>query len=174
MDPLATAGELENHLQRQLEQDVAEQALAVASGAVRAYCKWDLARETTTFEVEGDGSTVLTLPTMQLHAVDEVRVNGTELDLTDPTLLSWSRKGQLYRPAGWRAFDLIEVDCEHGYDPIPDLIKLVTLDIAARVINNPEALVSATVGPVTRTYTSGGAGTRLSALHERLLDRYVI
>lgn len=171
MDPLATVGELENHLQRQVDPDPGAQALQLASGAVRAFCKWDISEETTTLVGEGAGWMVLTLPTLNLTAVDEVRIEGTVIDIT-PSAMSWSKRGQLYRPTlGWPQWAQVEVDCTHGYDPIPDMLKLVTLDLAARVMANPEQLVSATTGAVSRTW-SGGDGPALSPLHERLLHRY--
>lgn len=167
MEPLASAGELENHLQRPVDGDVADQALQLASGAVRAFCKWDLSQVAETLYADGNGSVVCTLPTLELVDVLEVRLDGVVVEL-DPTTLSWSRKGQLYRPTGWPAFSSVEVDCLHGYDPIPDVLKLVTLDLAARSMTNPDGWKTATTGRVSRTF--GDAG--LSALHERLLARY--
>lgn len=171
MDPLATLGELENHLQRPLDPAQGAQALQLASGAVRAFCKWDLSLETTTLVAEATGWMVLTLPTLNLVDVTEVRVDGTAVDMT-PTVLSWSRRGQLFRPGDyWPRWSQVEVDCTHGYSPIPDLLKLVTLDLGARIIANPEQLISASTGRVSRTW-SGGDGPALSPLHERLLHRY--
>lgn len=176
MDPLANVGELETHLQRDLDDQAgANFALSLASGAVRAYCGWDLAREETTFHVDGSGTQVLTLPTLHLLDVTEIRASGNVLDVTGTDdLIKWSRKGQIYRAGGWHWSANLEVDVIHGYDPIPDLLKLVTLDLAAKNLNNPEGLISATVGQVSKTWaTSGGnAGGSMSTLHERLLDRY--
>jgi hypothetical protein len=172
MDPLATVGELENHLQRELDPDVAAQALQLASGAVRAFCKWDLSfTANDTLHADGNNTVVLTLPTLRLVAVSAVRVNGVAIDL-DPTLVSFSRKGQLYRPYGWPRYAVVEVDCDHGYEPIPDLVKLACLDVAATQLNNPRTLVSASVGSVSQTYNTGEA--KLTPLHERLLERYSI
>lgn len=169
MVPLASIGELENHLQRPVDPDIAVQALQLASGAVRAYCQWDLTEATETLQVDGDGTVVCTLPTLKLTAITEVRIDGVAVDIT-PAAVSFSKKGQLYRAAGWPRFSIVEVDCTHGFDPVPDLIVLVTLDLAARTLNNPEGLVSATTGRVSKNYGVGEA--RLSALHERLLSRY--
>lgn len=173
MDPLATAGELDVHLQRTVDPDQAGQAVQLASGAVRAYCKWDLTRQTTTLQAAGTGTVVLTLPTLELIDVTAVRIGGVALDL-DPALLSWTRRGQLLRPAGWPRLGNVEVDCTHGYDPVPDLIKLVVLELAAKGLNNPLGLVSATVGQVTRTYASSSNTPALSELDQRLLERYSI
>lgn len=180
MAALATVGELETHLQRTFDdQGQAEQVLALASGAVRAYCGWELARETTTFQVDGQGGTVLTLPTLELIDVTAIRIDGEPqtlgLPVTDYGRITWWKKGQLFRHAGWPVNAVIEVDGVHGYDPVPDLVKLVTLDIAAVNLSNPEGLVSATVGQVSKQWAQPSSGSRtMSALHERLLDRYTL
>lgn len=173
MLPLATAGELNIHLQRTVDTDQAEQAVQLASGAVRAYCKWNLSRETTTLQADGSGTVVLTLPTLELIDVTAIRVGGVDLHL-DPSLVSWTRRGQLLRAGGWPRLRNVEVDCTHGYDPVPDLLKLVVLEMAARGLNNPLGLVSATVGQVTRTWASSANTPALSDLDERLLERYAI
>jgi hypothetical protein len=180
MPALANRGELEAHLNRTFdpEDEVrADMALDLASGAVRAYCGWELAREAVTFQVDGEGGNVLTLPTLELIDVLEIRiaddVQTLGLPLTDYGRITWWRKGQLYRHAGWPTHTVIEVDVIHGYDPVPDLIKLVTLDMAARTLSNPEGLVSATTGQVSKTWASSSTQA-LTALHFRLLDRYRI
>jgi hypothetical protein len=169
MDPLVTVGELEIHLQRTVEPDVGELAVTLASGAVRAYCGWDLARETTTFHIVSDGGKLLTLPTLHLLSVDEVRA-GT--DVVDAAVwpYSYSQKGQIW--GYWARGVEYQLDVVHGYEPIPDLIKLVTLDVAARHLNNPEGLTSAATSSVSRTWATGSK--TMSTLHERLLDRYAL
>jgi hypothetical protein len=165
MLPLASVGELDTHLQRETDPAAGQLAVALASGAVRAYCGWDLARETTTFHVTCDGSNLLTLPTLHLLAVDEIRGVG----VVDPSQYSYSRKGQIW--GCWKYGAEYEIDVVHGYEPIPDLIKLVTLDLASKRLTNPESLMSATVGQVSRTWETTNK-TAMSTLHERLLDRY--
>lgn len=176
MVPLATTGELATHLQRSIDPDDAELALMLASGAVRAYCGWDLARETTTLVAYGSGTPVLSLPTLSLLDLTAVRVDGADLDLTltgvDVGRVVWSRKGQLFRGIGWPRHVPIEADATHGYDPIPDVVKLVCLERAARVLANPEQLVSATVSSVTKTWATSNTSFALSSLDERLLDRF--
>lgn len=172
MDPLATVDELETHLGRDVDADQAQQWLELASGAVRAYCGWNLAREETTFYFEGTGTSLITLPTLELISVEEVRANGTAVDADT---IVWSRQGQGHTAGScWLRRTQYAVDVTHGYDPVPDLLRLVTLDLASRQVHNPMGLVSATVGQVSRTWSSGSSADpgALSALHERLLDRY--
>jgi hypothetical protein len=166
--PLASPAELEAHLQASIPDSQATLVLAGASGAVRAYCGWNLTRETRTFYLMGDGSPLLTLPTLELVSVEEVRVGDVTLDLvaSAPVVL---RHGQILLPEGWIAGAVIQVDATHGYDAVsvPDVLRLVTLTIAARTVNNPDNYKTANVGTVTRAYDPG-----LTALDARLLAPY--
>lgn len=174
MDPLATVGELETYLGRTLDdQAQAQAALELASGAVRAYCGWDLSLQTQTMHAEGAKSDLITLPTLELVAVSEVRADGLVLDPAE-FAVNFSRKGQVW--GCWVYRTQYEFDVEHGYDPIPDVLKLVTLDLSGKQLANPEGLTSATVGQVSRTWgsssTTGGSTAGMSALQSALLDRY--
>jgi len=174
MAALATVGELETHLGRDLDAEQAELFLDLASGAVRAYCGWALAREDTVMQLDGDGSCVLSLPTLLLVELTALVVDGQDVDPAGADWPVWSAKGQLYRRGGWRRHAVIDAAVTHGYAPVPDLLKLVALDLAARQVHNPTGLASVTVGQVSRTWARTGTGDpmALSGLHERLLDRY--
>jgi hypothetical protein len=176
MDPLATVGELEIYLGRTLDdQAQAEAALTLASGAVRAYCGWDLSLQTETMHFEGAQNSLITLPTLELLDITETRADGITLDPAEFTI-NWSRKGQVW--GCWVYRTQYEFDVEHGYDPIPDVLKLVTMDLSQRQLSNPEGLTSATVGQVTKTWgsssTTTGNTSGMSTLHSSLLDRYSI
>lgn len=150
MDPLVTSEDLAAYLQRDLDRSSAELAVAGASGAVRGYCRWDLAHTEETFVVDGSGGRLLTLPTLRLVSVEEIRVDGAPLDAGTYT---WSAGGQLHRDAGWpRRFRAVEVDCHHGYAPIPDEVCFVALDCAAHVYANPEHISTSAVGAVSLSY----------------------
>lgn len=155
MDPLITAGDLRDYLQRPVDDAAALLAVAGASGAVRSYCRWVLTEELeATLHAAGTGSRVLGLPTLMLTAVTAVRVDGELLDEED---YQWAQRGQLYRPAPacWPLWSRIEVDCDHGYPAAPDAVQIVALGVAARYLSNPESLRDATTATVTRTYTLG-------------------
>lgn len=169
MEPLATPGQLETHLGRTLDPAVAEQALDMASAAVRGYCGWNLSREDTTFHVEAGTGPLITLPTLHLVVVSDVRCGGNPVDLTLYPI-NFSLKGQVW--GTWAPTCQYELDVTHGYDPVPDVLTLVTLDLAARIVENPQGLTSATTGQVSRTWGTSGGGSTMSALHERLLDRF--
>lgn len=166
MAPLATASELNTYLQRTVPGPLADLLLASASGAVRAYCRWDISLATETLYAIGDGTRLLSLPTLHLIEVDTITIDGVEADMTDPKII-WSRTGQLYIWGTWTSLAKVEVTCTHGWDPVPDLVRLVTLTMAARALNNPEGLKTATTGAVTRQWD-----TSMTDLHMRLLDHY--
>lgn len=169
MDALITVAELTTHLQRPVEPAAGALAVAGASGAVRSRCGWNISRETATFELDGSGTTVLNLPTLFLSAVISVDVAG---ELVSPAVSGdlhvgyrSTVRGQLYRYGGWPSFSRITVTCEHGYDPVPDVVRLVALTLASRTLSNPERLKTAAVGSISRTFD-------LSELDVRLLDPY--
>lgn len=166
MPTLATEPELEIYLQRAVSADLAGLALESASGVVRDYCGWEISREDTTFIVDTDtNATLLDLPTMYLVEVTEIRVNGEAVADTVIPQPSWRARGQIFWT--WPRYAKVEVDATHGYETIPGVVRLVTLAVAARIINNPDDVKSSSVGSVSRTYE-----TSLSALELRLLDRF--
>lgn len=164
MDPLITGDELNEYLQRPVPADQAALAVAGASGIVRAHCRWTISREVAvTFTLGGVGGRVLGLPTLFMDAVHSVTVDGEPLDASS---YYWDPTGQLYRTDGWTRWSKVEVVVDSGYVEIPDVVKIVALSIASRLVNNPGALKSATVGAVQRTY----ADPQLNRLELALLD----
>jgi hypothetical protein len=178
MQPFATFDELQLHLGRTLDdQFAAEQALALSSGAVRSYCRWEISRNTAAdMQAYGDGSHLLSLPTLLLNSVTSIAVDGIDIGpIVWSQDLNWGRKGQIHRTGGWCKDTIVDVVCDHGYDSdeLPDVITLVTLDAAARQLSNPENLVSASTGEVSRSWSSSsGSASGLSSLHQVLLDNY--
>lgn len=174
MTPLATAAELNTHLQRTVPADQAELALAGSSGAVRAYCRWGISSATETLYADGDGASMITLPTLLLTDVTEIRVENVPVDLVTLPYPIWSRNGQIFYGGLWTKHAKVEVDCTHGFDPVPDLVRLVVLSLAARAIANPEGTISARVGSVQRTWATSNGQNDMTELHMRLLDQYRI
>lgn len=171
MDPLATVQDLETYLGREItDQGQAETLLTLASGAVRAYCGWEISLQTNvTMYAEGAGTSLMTLPTLCLLRVNEIRADG---QIVDPATTPYkhSRKGQIW--GYWVCTVQYEFDIDHGYDPVPDVIKLVTMDLTSKHLGNPDGLKSATTGQVTRVWGESTAGTPFSPLHAALLDRF--
>ncbi|MDP8971144.1 MAG: hypothetical protein M3N52_11760 [Actinomycetota bacterium] len=164
MAPLVTPTDLAAYLQRDVDLATATLAVEGASGAVRDLCGWPISQQVAvTLHATGNGSLVLGLPTLLLTAVTAVRVDGT---LVDPSEYVWVRRGQVRRANGWPAWTRVEVDCTHGYDPVPDVVRLITLSLAARDYGNPEAVESTVVGSVERKFFAP------TPLDERLLEPY--
>lgn len=170
MEPLVSTAELGRYMQRTLPEEAAALAVASASGVVRAYCKWSISAETTTFILDGTGTIFLSLPTLELTAVEEVRAAGEVLTPATSwppgsTEYTWSRIGMLRRGLGWPAgFRTVEVDCTHGFDTTPDAVRAVALPLAAATVFNPGgALASKTVGAVTHVYRDAGQTPELPA-----------
>jgi hypothetical protein len=177
MDPLATINDLETYLGRDIPDEAEPQAqllLEAASSAVRTYCGWEISlQQNQTMYVEGSGSSLMTLPTLCLLTVQEVRADTVVLD---PAVYPYrpSRKGQIW--GYWQCAVQYEFDVDHGFAQVPDVLKLVTMDLTSKQLSNPEGLTSATTGQVTRTWANTGAGSAtyapMSPLHQALLDRY--
>lgn len=164
MAALASAAELNTLLQTTVPDDQATLALATASGTVRGYCGWNLLRETATFTSEGDGTVLLSLPTLRLLSITNLLIDGT---VTATSTMLVLPRGQIVWADGWPAGARIDITIDHGYDEAPDVVKLVTLTVAARIVNNPEHLRGMQVGQVQRSYDP-----KLLNLDMRLLDPY--
>lgn len=169
-DSLVVDEDFAAYLQRDLDRATAELALAGASGVVRAFCRWSISAEDTTFTVDGTGSRILRLPTLCLTAVESVTVDGTALDPLD---YRWSANGLIERGAGWpRRFRAVDVACSHGYDVTPDEIRIVVLSLAARYYGNPDGLRSKTVGDISRTFLLESMRGDMTQLETALIDGY--
>jgi hypothetical protein len=176
VDPLATAEDLASYLQHDLDTATADLALAAASALVRRNVDWPISRVTETLTRLGNGSCVLTLPTLVLVEVTAIRLAGGTLTpatvdavgALDARDYVWTSQGQVVRLAGWPRLAPVEVDCTHGYDPVPDDVRLVVMAVAGRLISNPERLRSETVGALSRAFDFR-APTELEA---GLLDGY--
>jgi hypothetical protein len=173
---LAAPEELASFLQRDLDAATTDLVLAGASALVRQYCGWALTEQTETITRLGPGIAVLSLPTLLLSAVTEVRVSGqpiTPASMTGGAIgycdYAWTPAGQLIRPAGWPCLQPVAVDCTHGYPQVPDDVRHVVLAVAGRLLSNPERLTWEAVGVTSRTYAGSGA---LDADTAALLDGY--
>jgi hypothetical protein len=175
MEPLVTAEELAGYLRRDLDRYSADLAVTGASGIVRSYCGWNLSRAVETLTVTANGSISVNLPTLRLNDVTEVRADGAVLD---PAEYGWGSNGVLAARYRWPlGMQYLAVDVDHGYDPVPDEVRLSCLSMASRLYSNPEGLSSKSSGDDSRVLGDAISDARPSAwegLELRILHRYRI
>ncbi|MBB6172179.1 hypothetical protein HNR23_002239 [Nocardiopsis mwathae] len=141
--------------------------LAAACQNIVDCCGWPIERHTVDGEeYDGHGGRVLTLHTMRLRQVHEVRVDGKPVAGYRVS----HRYAQLHHPHGWpQGFGRITVDYTAGYDPVPDNLAALAVGLAARAASVPAGVVSETVDRLTVRYAQA---TALDPLDEAALDRY--
>ncbi|RVW06229.1 hypothetical protein [Rhodococcus spongiicola] len=140
--------------------------LDVANGAVRSFCGWHVAPVVDeTVILDGDGGTILSLPTLRLVSLDEVRVQGEVVEDVE-----WSADGTLRGewPDRWRS---IEVTMRHGFDTPADLLGVV-LDAAARAVKSELGGQAEQIGPFSFSASEGS--TVLYAHEIAVLNRYTL
>ncbi|NII42294.1 hypothetical protein E9228_002952 [Curtobacterium flaccumfaciens] len=144
-------------------------ALAVATQMIRDHCGWVVGPVATdTLFLDGPGSRLLVLPTLRIVEVTAIRQSGQPLDSTSYRV---SRSTGMIRSATPLSaeFGAIEVDLRHGYDPVPEPIVDLTLQMAARALGSPLGVVreQTLVANVTWSTTAAGvAGGTVILEHE--------
>ena len=152
-------------------------------------------------KMTGKGSNLLLLPQIPVTALTSVVVDGETLVQGDD--YRWDPRGLLWRldtkswwgtpvttsqwsyvgaliPTGflkrvWMPASTILVTYSHGYATIPDAIRAIVLEAAARVYGNPQALASESIGHYSVRYargTRGPGGVTLSADEKLALDNF--
>ncbi len=173
---LATVNDLAVYTGRPVEDaGRLRQHLAAASAVVRDHCGWHLGKVSDqTVQLDTDGGRILTLPAMNITAVNDVEIRGTAvIDYT------WSPSGALHRHAGWpHEYRAVSVTYSGGLDPIPPQIVAAVCSIADRGLARPAGglMQSETIGDYTyRISPLGNEGiTVLTDGEQRVLDRFRI
>lgn len=174
----ATVSELQTFLgDSGLDTSQAQLILDAVSDEIRDTLGWSISQDTgVTATLDGSGLDELLLPTMHLTAVSSVTEDGVAL--TGGDYLVYER-GSLRRissgyPIAWsRRPQAVTVVYDHGYPDgeVPAVFKLVTLETAGRMLDNPAgALKSRTVGRVAVTYADIKA--QVPAIAEPRLDHF--
>jgi hypothetical protein len=148
----ATAAELASYLQiTEIDTFTAELLLDAASAAIRSVTGQTVDAVTDDVVLlPAPRGAYLTLPQRPADEPTLIRIGGVAVtdwsaDVSDdpryPTVL--------YRPGGWESWDTVtgavrrvEVTYTHGYAVIPDDIKALCLEVAARGYRNPAGLRS--------------------------------
>lgn len=169
--PLITAADLPGY-----DPATADIVARLASGVVRDYCGWHIAPEVSeTLTLDGNGATILPLPTLHLVAVTSVTVDG--IDVTGD--VGWTARGLLTRAAGWpTTWRSVVASILHGYTETPDAVKVVAMSAATRSLSNPEQVRSESVLGYSVVYTipSTGQATALALTpaEQSILGHYQI
>lgn len=159
---LVTVDELETHLGAAFSPEDrarAEQAITMASAAIQRYCNLvGLQQVTDTVVLRGVYGTDLLLPFGPVAAVSAVEVDGQALGVNDYDVV----RDELVRRAGWGGTSVeVEVTYTHGLAVVPDEVKAVCLDVAARSYANPTGVRSETIDGYSVTYAGAGAAVGL-------------
>lgn len=101
--------------------------------------------------LDGDGSTVLVLPSPRVIAVHSVTVDGS------PVTVEWSQSGTIRYSAGFPdAWGAVRVVYSHGWEPVPDDVAEAVMDAAEMAYHATPGLESMTVGGESLRFASGG------------------
>ena len=162
MEPLVTIADLQEYLQDDdMDTAQAQQAIELASGAVRTYTGQTISADTTTSKTFR--------PKGKLLILDEVPVDAESVQITiDGELFTGDidvdgETGVVRRDDGrsWPA--KVTVTFDHGYDEIPDAVRFVTLSLATRQVDNPEGVSTKQtpdIGSITYAEGQGQPGMR--------------
>lgn len=198
----ATTDDLAAFLNRDFDAGQTAQAqmfLDGATAAIRSEASQRFTREESTALLAGGWDVDLELPERPVVEVAAVKVNGIVLHTGD---FEWNtrqlmRRGSLIgvpiggtdqwgrRPGAALGYSMhwggpastIEVTYVHGFDPIPDDIRTVCLQAAARPIVNPDGLQAESLGAYSATYArngSGGPTVLLDDIERKIVRRYRI
>jgi len=118
-DLLITAAEIQKVTNRAFTGDTAEAIAVMATSAVRDFCGWRVAkRRTETVTVRTRGRGIILLPSLHVHAITSVSVNG---ELLTASQFDWDESGVLERVGGrWpTARRAVQVTIDHGYETCP-------------------------------------------------------
>jgi hypothetical protein len=121
--------------------------------------------------LNGDGASVLLLPELPVRAIDAVKVEGVALDPDD---YEWATDGRL-RLTGVCAvfpdrYQSVDVTYDHGFEPMPDDLRLTAARLACRITKGEgaeRAITWENVGAYSVRYATG-----LTASESAVIARY--
>lgn len=147
--------------------------LAGASAAIQRYTGQQIELVTDDVQkLQGTWSKELELPQWPVVSVSDVRINS---GVVAPGTWFLTSNGRLYRgylpifngPDDWGGdlfltswlgpISTVQVTYTHGWETIPDDVKLVTLRVAARAMGNPTAATQEHIGAYSVSYAPGTA-----------------
>jgi hypothetical protein len=182
--PLATIADLASFLKQDVDNSTATLALAAASTLFETAADTKFSPTTATYQVEGRGQPVISIPHSPLISVQQVRVNGAVLASTEYTLVM----NNLYRVVGWGRIwgstvptapyvgfppELVEVDHTYGYTTVPDDVKGAVLESAGAMYLNPDITTMVEqIDDYRVEFSRVAGGVQLSPAATLLAERY--
>jgi hypothetical protein len=182
--PLATASDLASYLKQDVDTSTANLALATASALFEKAANTKFSPTTATYQVEGRGQPVISIPREPLISIQQVRIAGSVLASTEYTVVMQN----LYRVIGWGRVwgstlatapyvgfppELVEVDYTYGYTTVPDDVKGAVLETAGAMYTGPDITTAAEQIDDYRTEMSRLAGgVQLSPAAKGLAELY--
>lgn len=161
---LMTIEEFAGYLQRDLDACdawTAQQLLDGAAAAVIEYCGWHIAPvRTETVTVDGSGTRIQPLPTLNLVSLETITERGRTLD---PAWIDWSANGLLEKRSGgvWTARRRgVTAEMTHGYATTPGWLVTLICALAGRALLTPTAMQGIqqeAAGGESITYTTSRA-----------------
>lgn len=145
-----------------------EELLAAASANIIDFAGWPIgAHSVQGEEYDGEGQRVLTLHTLALVSVNEVRIDGAPV----ADFRVSRRYGQIERTSGaWPVgFGRIQVDYESGFSPVPPNLVKICVELAAKASSVPLDVSSETMDRRTIRYREAAA---VGGLDAAALERY--
>lgn len=135
--------------------------LDLAAGRIEQETGQSLTLATETVTLPGGDGPILVLPrwpVTALASVTRVNARGDSTVLTPGVDYRWDRAGILTRRRGcWHAEDDYTAEVTAGHDPVPDSVRALNLDLAARAWPNSTGLKAESLGDYSVTYgTLGG------------------
>jgi hypothetical protein len=179
---LVTIEQFAGYLKRDLDEfDAysAQQLLDGAAAAVVEYCGWHIAPVLTeTVTVDGSGTRIQPLPTLNLISLDAVAERGRP---HDPGWIDWSVNGLLEKRSGgmWTARRRgVVAEITHGYAATPGWLLTLICALAGRAYITPAGIAQEAAGGESVTYavsrTVPPATVALLDIDRRMLDRIAI
>lgn len=130
-----------------------------ATGVIVTEADQELGQSTQTVTLDGTGTDTLVLPRWPVISVASVVEDGDTLtEGEDEDYTTRLGEGLLIREDDdvWDADHRVKVEFSAGYATIPDALKRVTLEMAARSWRNPVGLTSESIGDWSASWAVPG------------------
>jgi hypothetical protein len=146
----------------------AAMALEMASAQIQGWTRQKVERVVDDVIVlRGTYDRELELPERPVIEVGNITLDGTLIEPSSFTVTG----STLIRSGGWGgSAAVVEVVYTHGYEPIPEDIRAVTLQLAARMLFNPLGIRQEGIGTYSVTYSGESVGDADGVLYG--LSRY--